>query len=254
MVETKKERPYGSVLLRANEIIQCILNSDTAPTLAEISERLGYSKPTTLKVLNTLELLHWIRRDKITKGYYLGTQLIVYGDKALASIDLIKIAKPYLQKLRDATEETINLGVVRNEQIVLIDKLESPMSVKLQSTIGGRMNLYSSSMGKAVLATYDTQHFKQYINDHKLNPLTPNTITSSAKLQEDINVIKQTGFSMDNEENENDVFCLGATIKGNNRLYGAFSISTPKYRLPEERKNKFIRLLLNTKAQIEKEV
>lgn len=248
------EKPYGTVLIRANDILNYLLNCNTHPTLAEISTGLKFSKPTTLKILNTLELLGWVIRYDQTKQYFLGTQLISFGDKALASMDLVKIARPYLTELRDKTQETINLGIVQNEHIILIDKLESPMSVKLQSTIGGQMNLYSSSMGKAVLATYKPSHFKDYLATHQLTSLTNHTITSAKKLQEDINLIKQTGFAMDNEENEADVFCLGATIKKNNRLYGAFSISTPTYRLPEERKNKFVRLLLNTQAEIENKI
>lgn len=67
------------------------------------------AKPTTLKILKTLELLGWVHRDPLTKHYFLGTQLITYADKALKSIDIAKIAYPSLQKLRDETQETINL-------------------------------------------------------------------------------------------------------------------------------------------------
>ena len=245
-------KPYGTVLLRANDILKFLLNSIDPPTLATISAGIGFSKPTTLKILNTLELLDWVHRDEQTKQYYLGTQLISFGDKALESMSLVNLTRPFLMKLRDETKETINLGIVRDEHIVLVDKLESPMSIKLQSTIGGEMNLYSSSMGKAILATYSNDHLKRYLDTHKLNPLTKNTITTATKLQSDIKLIKQTGFSMDNEENEPDIFCLGAVIRKDKRVYGAFSISTPTYRLPQDRKNEFIRLLLNTQVEIEK--
>lgn len=250
----KKTKPYGTVLLRANDILNYLLNSQTAPTLAEINRALNFSKPTTLKILNTLELLRWVHRNDRTKQYYLGTQLISYGDKALETMSLVNIARPYLLKLRDETEETINLGIVEDEHIVLIDKLESPMSVKLKSTIGGQMNLYSSSMGKAILATYTNHHLQRYLQTHKLKPITKNTIVTENKLEENLRLIRETGFSMDNEENEKDVFCLGAVIKKSKRVYGAFSISTPAYRLPEERKNKFIRLLLNTQAALDKAI
>lgn len=251
MTLQSKEKPYGTVLLKANDILQYLLNTPNPQTLAEISEGMGVAKPTTLKILNTLELLGWVRRDELTKQYYLGTQLITYADKALQSIDITKIAHPFLEKLRDETQETINLGILRDQRVFLVEKLESPQSIKLQSTIGGSMNLYSSAMGKAILATFNSNELHQYISNHDLKALTPNTIVSATKLRKDINLIKQTGFAMDNEENETEVFCLGTTIRKGGRLYGAFSISTPKYRLPEKRKNQFVRLLLNTQAEIE---
>lgn len=251
MIKSTTEKPYGTVLIKANNILQYLLECPEPQTLAEISKGMKAAKPTTLKILNTLELLGWVHRDSLTKQYFLGTQLITYADKALKSIDIAKIAYPYLQKLRDETQETINLGILRDQKVILIQKLESPQSIKLQSTIGGTMNLYSSAMGKAILATFTTQQLNDYLSTHDLKALTSNTLTSSTKLRKNIGLIKQTGFAMDSQENEPDVFCIGATIKKGTRLYGAFSISTPSYRLPEERKNKFVRLLLNTQAEIE---
>lgn len=254
MKNNKTEKPYGTVLIRANEILNYLLKCPDPQTLAEISEGLNASKPTTLKILNTLEMLGWVRRDEQTKHYLLGTQLITYADKALKSINLPEITRPYLQQLRDETQETINLGILRDNKVFLIEKLESPQSIKLQSTIGGSMNLYSSAMGKAIMATFTPKELQDYLKNTKLEPMTSNTITTATKLRKDIDLIKQTGFSMDDSENEEDIFCLGATIRKGGRLYGAFSISTPKYRLSEERKNKFVRLLLNTQAEIEESI
>lgn len=249
-----KNKLYGSVLLKANEILQYLLKCPQAQTLAQICKGMAVAKPTTLKILNTLEVLGWVRRDELTKQYFIGAQLISYADKALKSMDITKIANPYLQELRDKTQETINLGILRNEKVFLVKKIESPQSIKLQSTIGGTMNLYSSAMGKAILATFSSEKLKKYLEKQTLKSLTPNTIVSSTELQQNIKLIRQTGFAMDNEENENEVFCLGAALKKEGRLFGAFSISTPKYRLSEDRKNKFVRLLLNTQEEIIKAI
>lgn len=244
-------KPYGTVLIKAKDILDFLFARPDAPTLSDISTGLHASKPTTLKILTTMDMLGLVRRDSITKQYYLGTQLVAYAQKALASFDISNIARPFLQELRDQTGETINLGVIRDEKIVLIEKLESPASIKLQSTIGGTMNMYSSAMGKAVLSTYSRDHLKEYFESHQLQPITNYTITSQSKLIQNLKTIEETGVSIDNEENEPDVFCLGATIRKNDRIYGALSISTPKYRLPKERQTQFVRLLLNAQHSIE---
>lgn len=103
--------------------------------------------------------------------------------------------------------------------MILIQKLESPQSIKLQSTIGGTMNLCSSAMGKAILATYSPQQFHGYLDTHELKALISNTITSSSQLRKNINLIKQTGFAINSQENESDVFCIGAAVKKDTRLY-----------------------------------
>ena len=212
MTESNTGKPYGPVLIKADEILDYLLHTQDAPSLAQISAGLGMAKPTTMNQLGM------VRRDDQTKRYYIGTQMIAYAQKALASFDIAGAARPFLQKLRDETGETINLGVLRDSKIVLIEKLESPTSIKLQSIIGGTMNLYSSAMGKAVLATYTQSQLRQYFDATKLTPLTPYTITSQTKLQADLKQIQQTGVSIDNEENESEVFCLGATIHQNHQL------------------------------------
>ncbi len=155
-----KPKLYGTVLIKAKTILDAILKSETAPNLNEISKLSGISTPTTLKILTTLEALHFIRRDRESRRYYLGTQFLTYGQKASESFDVRSIAHDALVKLRDATSETVNLGICQDDHVVLLEKLESPLSIKLKSTIGGQMNLYSSSMGKAILAQYSDDELK----------------------------------------------------------------------------------------------
>lgn len=251
MMPTNTNKPYGTVLVKAKEILDFLGRTETAPTLADISAGVTMAKPTALKVLTTMNELGLVRRDDQTKRYYMGTQLIAYAQKALASFDIAGTVRPYLERLRDETQETINLGVVRDDQIVLIDKLESPNSIKLQSIIGGTMNLYSSAMGKAVLAGYSSAQLHQYLSGRELKALTPATLTKQTALQADLKRIRQTGISIDNEENEPEVYCLGVTLQKSHHLYGAISVSTPKYRLSDERRAQFVRLLLNTQHAIE---
>ncbi|PRO86891.1 IclR family transcriptional regulator [Lactiplantibacillus pentosus] len=247
------DRPklYGSVLIKAKSILDAILNTESAPTLNEISQKAGINAPTTLKILTTLEALGFVRRDADSRRFYLGTQFLTYGQKASESFDIRSVTHELLQRLRDATGETVNLGVCQDDSVVLVEKLESPSSIKLKSTIGGRMNLYSSSMGKAILSQYSDQQLKDYFERTKLEPVTENTIVKVPTLRADLSRIRSVGFSIDDEENEPDIYCIGAAIVSEHHLYGAFSVSAPKYRVPEERRRNFIRLVLETQHRIQ---
>lgn len=253
MIKNKDEehKLYGTVLIKAKRILDFLTVHTTAPTLAELSSGLNIPKPTTLKILDTLTYLGIIRKDQQTLKYYLGTELIAYGEKAKSSINISRIAMPYLKKLRDQTKETVNLGIVENEKIILINKLESTQSIKLQSTIGGSMQLYCSGMGKAVLATYSEHDLNNYLNTHKLVPYTPRTITSISLLKDNLKIVRETGFATDNEEKEEQVFCIGSVIKKANIVYGAFSVSLPKFRLTDEKRSKLIQLVLQTQQNID---
>jgi len=250
-MENDKPKLYGSVLIKAKEILDAILDAESAPTLNEISKLTGINTPTALKILTTLEVLGFVRRDSESRKYFLGTQFLTYGQKASESFDIRSVTHNLLRKLRDSTGETVNLGVCQDDHVVLVEKLESPSSIKLKSTVGGRMNLYSSSMGKAILAQYPDEKVKRYLKRTKMEAVTKNTITKVPDLQADLDNIRNVGFSIDDEENESDVYCIGAAIVGNDHVYGAFSVSAPKYRVPEENRRNFIRLVLETQHQIQ---
>jgi DNA-binding IclR family transcriptional regulator len=254
MLETQpetQEKLYGTVLLKAKDIMDFTLAQESAPTLMDISRGTRIAKPTALKILHTLCAIGFMRRDPESRRFYLGTQLIPYATKATSSFEIRDVAFPALDKLRAATGETINLGALADNEVMLIEKLESPNSIKLKSVIGGRMHLYSSAMGKAILATFSPDRLNQYLEQTDLLPMTPNTLTSVSALKRNIQEIRNVGVAIDNEENEPEVFCIGTTIYKHDRLFGAFSISAPKYRVPQSHQAELIRQLLNTKHEIE---
>lgn len=68
-----------------------------------------------------------------------------------------------------------------------------------------------------------------------MTKLTQNTITKEKKLRDNLNGIRKRGYSIDDEENQPDVYCLGFSIVKEERIYGAFSISIPKYRVKHDK-------------------
>ncbi|BAP85314.1 transcriptional regulator [Paucilactobacillus hokkaidonensis JCM 18461] len=233
MTEATTQNLYGGVLIKGKQIMDFILEAQTAPTLKQISDQVDMTKSTVLKILKTLEYCGFVRRNGEAKQYYLGTVFLGYAQKVDETFDIRQIALPLLSELRDQTGETINLGIIEDNTITLLEKLESPQSVYLVSRIGGGMNMYSSAMGKVTLAQYDSKKLNQYFSKITLTKLTPHTVTSEAKLRRNLVEIRQQGYSVDDEENQPDVYCIGFSIATENKVYGAFSISIPKYRVDQ---------------------
>lgn len=247
------EKFYGTALIKGKAILDFLLRCENAPTLAEITANTGASKPTTLKLLTTLSHLRLVRRDETTKRYYLGPQLIRYGEKAVQSFDVATVAKPHLEELLAKTGETVNLGIEADGHILLIAKLESSNSIKLRSVVGGTMQMYASAMGKAILAAYEPTTLAHYLKQHQLQKVTPQTLTTPAALIQDLETVRRTGISVDNEETEADVYCLGAVLRRGQQILGAFSVSAPKYRVNADRRKQFIKAIQETKRAIESE-
>ena len=172
---------YGGVLLKAKAIMDFLSENNNGVTLKDICLGIGISKSTTLKVLTTLQYIGFVRRSDPEKRYYLGTDLILYGQNVLTSFDIADVAGVYLKELRNVTGETVNLGVESNNKVVLLQKYESLQSIKLNSKVGSKLDLYSSAMGKALLATKNPTDVDKYIVNEDFQSLTDKTITANYK-------------------------------------------------------------------------
>lgn len=245
-----EEKLYGTVLLKATEIMDYIARAKVAPNLADLAQNLTISKPTILKILRTLEYCGYITVKKSDKRYYLGIKFLQYADSVTKNDSLSLAAQTSLFELRDKTKETVNLGILQSNNVILINKLESPQSIKLVSTIGGTMNLYSSSLGKAMLSCFSQEQLEDYLQRTELIPVTNNTITDKDLLKENLNLARQNGYAIEKGENESDVICVGFPIFKNGHIYGAFSITAPAYRVTEEKIVSFVQAGKTAQTQI----
>jgi len=250
----EKKQPYGTVLLKADNILKYLSSVDKPQSLQQIAKETELTSSTALKILDTLQLIGYVQKDEETKKFRLGMAIIKYANRALNSNEIKDIAQPYLEKLRNQTTETVHLGILDRSSIVYITKLESFNPVSLYSRVGKAIPLYCSAMGKSILADQPDHLIEDYLNNHTLEKKTQNTITSKEDFMKEINEIRKRGYSFDNEEHEADIFCVGASITVDGKNHGAFSVSVPKYRITDEFISQIIQNVLACKQGIESEL
>lgn len=248
-------QPYGTVLIRAEKILRFLSESKEAQPLHMIAKNTEMTNSTVSKILTTLELIGYVKRDDETKTYRLGSALVRYANQYLADLDISKIAYPYLKKLHSDLDETVHLSVREGDEILYINKLESMQPIVVTtSRIGFSKPMYASAMGKSILAELDEAELREYLDRVQLKPFTPNTITSEQKLKEELNDIREQGYALDNSEEQIEVFCVGTTISYDGMNYGAFSVSMPVYRRTPELEAKIVSAVLAAKEAILEEL
>jgi IclR family acetate operon transcriptional repressor len=73
------------------------------------------------------------------------------------------------------------------------------------------------------------------IKKNGLKKRTANTITDTDKLRHHLNVIRQKGFAVDDEENEKGIRCVGAPVfNQQGQVIAAISISGPTVRITKK--------------------
>lgn len=227
----ENKTPYGTVLIKAEKIIGFLADHPQS-SLTDISKASGLTPSTTSKILDTLVLIGFVKKEETAKTYSIGSKLIRYANKALDQIDLVELSHDSLLELQEKIDETIHLGILSNNSILYVDKIEPKnQTIFMSSKIGITRPLYSSAMGKAVLAEFSKVELANYLEETPLTPYTIHTITNQMRLVSELAEVRQLEVAFDDEEMEKDIFCCGAALVVNDAVIGAFSVSMPKYRL-----------------------
>ena len=195
----------------------------------EISAKLGFHKSTVSRIVKVLMAYRFLQQNPRTKKYSLGPAISRLSHSLNQSLktNMVHIAKPFLDDLRDHIRETVILEVLSGESMVMAYVAEGPRMVRLAGSIGDRVPFHAAAGAKAFLA-FSTPELTNALIGKKLPRLTQNTITDLEKLNQHFDQIRQDGFAFDNEEIDEGTRAVGAPLFNHeNRPVAAIIIAGP---------------------------
>ena len=183
-------------------------------TLTELAERISVSKSSAFALLQTL-IARGFAADsgtRLSRRYRLGMALAKLGDAAEVQSPLISLALPVLQALTDATGLTTRLVVPDGPYAVVTARVDAPGTVRFATYLGKREYPHCTSAGKALLAALPRQQARALALEAGMPARTERTITDPDDLLRDLEVSAARGYTIDDEEDSEGVFCVGAAI------------------------------------------
>ena len=212
-------------LVRGIDVLEYLaLNPDASFT--EIYTRLGIPKSSAYQLLSTLASRGYVRNAGDSNKFSLGLRLFELGSQAVRSLDIRAEAMPVLRQLVEDTHETCHLGVLDGAEGMYLTKVEGTRAVRLHSWEGKRLPLHSTAMGKILLAWQKPERLAELLEKMQLTRFTEHTITDVSILKEHLHMVAERGWSLDDQENEPHVRCLGAPIRNiDDEVIAAISIS-----------------------------
>jgi IclR family acetate operon transcriptional repressor len=224
---------------RAVRILQIVAEASAdGLTLSDLARELGTSKSSTLALARTLTAFGLLRDGRPGPRYTLGTGLIRLGDIARGQLPLGDLSRPLLTELSELTKMTSRLAICDDGFPVFIERVDGPGSVRFHTPLGQREMPHASAAGKAILATMTTQQVRDVCEQNGLRRRTGHTITDLASLLENLALVRSNGFAIDDEEDAEGIFCLGAAFFGHDgAVAGAVSVTGIKGDLPSWRVN-----------------
>lgn len=246
MSDSQRKTENVAAVLKVFSVLESLVEEKQA-TLAKLANRAMTSKATTHRLLNTMVELGYVERDEETERYCLTLKLFSLGARSIQDrSELLWAADRAMAKLARLTGESINLGVMDNteERVVYVHKYDSHYNLSMQSTLGRRNPLHSTSLGKALLAWRDPIEVEERISRMSFEPSTPNTISDREGLLASLAKTHENGFAEEIEESEAGVRCMAAPIFNHlGQTVAAVSIGFPLFRFKEDRKEEIVAAL-----------
>ena len=205
--------PRVNALLRGMQILELLAAGNRPWSTSDIARKLKLPKSTTSYLLHTLLDQGYVRRNA-DGDYRLTMRLVELSGQALRSLGIRETAQPVLRKLVAETETTAHLAVLDGAEAVYIERVPSPGFIQVNTWVGRRMPMHSTSVGKALAAYLSDAVLDGLLASHPLEQFTPRTIIAPAKLHQELKKIREAGVSIDDEENTPGIRCVAAPIFG----------------------------------------
>src|ERR1700712_1965675 len=234
MAKSESKIPTIQVLERAFGLLDVLASHPDPVSLKFISEATGLHPSTAHRILNDLAFGRYVDRPE-AGSYRLGMRLLEMGNLVKARLDGRDAALGPMRELHKFTHQPVNLSVRQGDEIVYIERTYSERSgMQVVRAVGGRAPLHLTSVGKLFLASDEAQRVRSYATRTGLTGHTRNSLTDLAVLERDLEKIRKSSVSRDDEELELGVRCMAAGIYDDQgRLVAGLSVSAPPDRLGE---------------------
>ncbi|WP_165856294.1 IclR family transcriptional regulator [Marinobacter sp. JSM 1782161] len=240
---------------KAIQVLEAVCDSPEPVRFTDLVARLQLPKSTAHRLLATLVDQGMVRYDTGDQRYSPGYRLLSLAQRTWEGLEIPRAARESMQRLLHEAAETVHLAVVDGHEIIYIDKLESPKTIRLYSAVGKRGPMYCTGVGKAILAFLPPEQQDEVIAHTEFVRHTVHTIADETALRQALADIRAHGCAFDMEEHEEGIRCVAAPIfnfRGD--VVAGISITSVASRMPTNRLQDLQPLLLDVARTISREL
>lgn len=246
----KRQDERSNAIEKALLILLAFRDDQSVWGVRELSAHLGFSPATVLRILQVLKKHEFITQDPESKKYHLGNIYFSFFHALQQSNPAAQAILPFLERLREQTQETVHFNTIQGNERVCVNSLESRRQLKGSMPIGERSPLYAGASSKCLLAFSSAETGNKYLTEIELVPVTKNTILNKTQLRKELEVIKAQGYASSLGERSAGLGSLSAPVFNHDQeMLGCISLAIPEMRFKDYDHRKFcIEALLDIAA------
>ena len=216
----------------ALDVLEALCEEGDEVRISHLSEKLGMNKTSVFRLLATFENRGYVEREKGSGKYRLGLSAYEMGQKFLSRMNLLRKAKPVMERLVRQCNEAVYLAVPRESYILLLDMVDTSAQVKIVSLVGNRYPIHDTAAGKVILAhSPPGQDIVSGASAKKA--LKPEPLCA-----EELHHIHQTGMSTDTDRLGEGIISVAVPLfRTGGEVAGCLCCVGPDFRMTEDRIN-----------------
>ncbi len=248
----ESERSTHAAVEKALRILMAFNPRNEKMAAGALSRKLGLHPSTTTRLLKVLKKHGFIEQDPETRKYFLGRSNLFLAQAVIESLntDLVSIARPFIDKLRDRINESVGLEVWVGDTTILAYVAPGPQLVKISATLGARMPVHVAAGARAIMAHMSSEAVENLLAG-EFRRFTPKTLTDRKAIERKLEEIRHKGISLEKGELDEDVHVMAAPVFDHTGSpVAAVAIGGPAYRMKTRMRGKTVAQLKETAAQI----
>ncbi len=232
--QTNTKRTGVSSVNRALDIMELLCREERLMGINEIAHALGDYPSTIHRSISTLNERGYVYQDADSLKYGLSYKLCMLGKSVSENSSLVQMSKPHAVEIANEFKETVNVSVREHldrtnySAITIFQACGGKRRLSVSETLGSPYDCYYSGGGKALLAFSD-DYDENVMRTIHLVKHTETSIVDPEDFIQEIRKIRECGYAVDNEENENGLFCVGCPVL-DSRGIAVMAISVSGYK------------------------
>jgi DNA-binding IclR family transcriptional regulator len=235
-------------------ILECFSTVARHLSLSQVAALSNLPRPTAHRMLSAMKEIGFIEQDARTGSYGLGIRLFELGSVALANMDILREAKPFLDRLSELSGESSHLGVFNGFEVIVVER-EVPLERQSRGIRPGESSpAHCTGVGKAMLAFQRPELIEQVIAAG-LKAYTATTLSTAEALRKDLSVIRKRGYAIDNAEHKVWVRCVAAPIRNSSgHVFASVSVTGAADRMTDPKISSLAPLVVQTADSISRQI
>ena len=240
---------YHNPTLRVLRILELIDANSSGLSLSEISNLLELPKGTISPILKTLAAANYI----VPEGnlYRIGPRAFELGLSYASGQNALSIIRSEMRSIVASVDEICQMGVLVGQDVHYLLKEEGHAIISIISEVGQHLPAHVTGLGKALLSGMTDEEVRRLYEGYRFFPYTPNSIMDIDTLIAVLHDIRSAGIAYENEESTAEICCAAVPLAENGQIRAAISVTIPKFRYTDEKRQQITQLLLEKRHLIE---